>query len=80
VWTSLAREIVGYDILYHDDCGPVYFVRLWVMTFYTMTSLDQIDCEVVGYDNLYTDEFGPIYFVRLWVKTPCILTSVDQFV
>jgi len=47
VWTSLFCDIVGYDTVYKDKCGPVYFVRLWVMTFCIMTSVDQFilwDC------------------------------------
>jgi hypothetical protein len=45
--TNLVCEIVGYDILYKDECGPVYFVRLWVMTFCAMTNVYQFslwDC------------------------------------
>jgi len=33
--------VVRYDTLYTDEGGPVYFVRLGVMTLCIMTSVDQ---------------------------------------
>jgi hypothetical protein len=69
VWTSLLCETVGYDTLYTDECEQFYFVRLWVMTLFIMTSLNQLtvwDCGVWHF----------VYW-RMWTILFCEIVGYD---
>jgi hypothetical protein len=69
VWTNLFCEIVGYDTVYTDECGQVYFVRLWVMTLYIMTSVDQLNFWGCGlWRSLYW---------RVWTNLFCEIVDYD---